>query len=80
MTRGPSAGTSISPLKLAVGSGLAALAGLYASGYFFLWAIHGKPQQASPVTVIQYRYYYGDRPQIRRPVFLPRQRWAQARP
>ena len=39
MTRGPSAGNSISPLKLAVGLVLAALAGLYASGYFFLWAI-----------------------------------------
>ena len=66
MTRGPSAGNPISRLNLAVGVMLAALAALYASGYFFLWMIHGKPQQATPLTVIQYRYYYGDRPEVRR--------------
>ena len=69
MTRVPSANTAISPLKVVVALLFAILAGLYASGYFFLWAIHAKPQDANPLTVIRYRYYYGDRPEVRRPGF-----------
>ena len=68
MTRMPSANSATSPLKVVVALLLAILAGLYASGYFFLWAIHAKPQDASPLTVIRYRYYYGDRPEVRRPL------------
>jgi len=64
----PSANAAISPLKVVVALLLAILAGLYASGYFFLWAIHAKPQDANPLTVIRYRYYYGDRPEVRRPL------------
>lgn len=66
MTRGPSASSAISPAKVAVGVLLALLAGLYASGYFFLWAIHAKPQEATPFTVIRYQHYFGDRPEVRR--------------
>lgn len=68
MTQVPSASSAISPLKLVVALLLAVVAGLYASGYFFLWAIHAKPQDASPLTVIRYRYYYSDRPELRRPL------------
>src|ERR1700692_2471188 len=68
MTPVPSASTAISPLKVVIALLFAVVAGLYTSGYFFLWAIHGKPQEASPLTVIRYRYYYGDRPDVRRPL------------
>ncbi len=68
MTRVPSASSTTSPFKVIVALLLAVLAGLYASGYFFLWAIHAKPHEASPLTVIRYRYYYGDRPDVRRPL------------
>lgn len=66
MTRGRSASSTISPAKIAVGALLVLLAGLYASGYFFLWAIHARPQEATPLTVIRYQYHFGDRPEVRR--------------
>ena len=42
MTRLPSASSATSPMKVVVALLLAVAAGLYASGYFFLWAIHAK--------------------------------------
>ena len=68
MTPARSGGSTISGWKVLVALLLSVVAGLYVSGYFFLWAIHAKPQQASPLTVIRYHYYYGTRPEIRRPL------------
>lgn len=66
MTRELSASSAISPPKIAVGALLALLVGLYTSGYFFLWAIHAKPQEATPLTVIRYQYHFGHRLEVRR--------------
>jgi type IV secretion system protein VirD4 len=36
----------------------------YLAGYFFLWSIGADPRTASPLTVVRYAYYYGDRPEV----------------
>ena len=38
----------------------------YLAGYFFLWSLRADPHHASPLTILQYGYYYGDRDWIRR--------------
>lgn len=68
MTPSPSAGASHSFGKLIGAASLAVVAGLYASGYFFLWAVKSEPIQASPLTTIRYWYHYGDRDDVRRPL------------
>jgi hypothetical protein len=40
------------------------------AGYLFLWWIGGPPSSATPLTVVRYAYYFGDRPQIRRAVLI----------
>lgn len=40
------------------------------AGYLFLWWIGSPPHAATPLTVVRYAYYFGDRPQIRRAVLL----------
>jgi type IV secretion system protein VirD4 len=40
------------------------------AGYLFLWWIGSPPYAATPLTVVRYAYYYGDRPEIRRSVFV----------
>lgn len=69
MTRAPSVEASLSPAKIIVALLLAAVVGLYVSGYFFLWSIKESPSQASPLTPIRYWYYYGDRADVRRTLF-----------
>ena len=45
--------------KIIVVSLLAIMAGLYLSGYFFLFVNHQNPIQTTPLTILQYGYYYG---------------------
>jgi type IV secretion system protein VirD4 len=53
-------------IKVAFASGAALLLGTYLSGAFFLWSMHADPRQATPLTISQYGYYYGDRTEVRR--------------
>jgi type IV secretion system protein VirD4 len=49
----------------AVGIGAAALVlSQYLAGYVFLWSINANPLSATPLTIAQYWYYYGHRPEI----------------
>lgn len=66
MTRVPNAEGSPSFAKVLIALLLAAVVGLYASGYFFLWSIKESPAAATPLTPLRYWYYYGDRPDVRR--------------
>jgi type IV secretion system protein VirD4 len=57
---------------LALGVGKVALAGAatiwlaaYLAGFFFLWSLHGDTQDATPLTIPRYAYYYGHRADIR---------------
>ena len=36
----------------------------YLAGYFFLISIHGKPLEATPLTIARYAYYFSDMPEI----------------
>jgi type IV secretion system protein VirD4 len=40
------------------------------AGYLFLWWIGSSPHAATPLTVVRYAYYFGDRPEIRRAVLI----------
>jgi type IV secretion system protein VirD4 len=53
-------------LKIVVGLAAALLVASYLAGYVFLWSLHLNPRDASPLTVVRYGYYYGDREAIRR--------------
>jgi type IV secretion system protein VirD4 len=53
-------------LKVAFASAAALLLGTYLAGAFFLWSLHADPRQATPLTLSQYGYYYGDRTEVRR--------------
>ena len=55
-------------LKIVVGLMAALLVAAYLAGYVLLWSLHLNPRQASPLTVVRYGYYYGDRQEIRRRV------------
>jgi type IV secretion system protein VirD4 len=65
MTPTRSVSTTIKPWKVVIALLLAVMLGLYVSGYFFLWAIHAKPYEASLLAVLRYQYYYGDHPGLR---------------
>jgi type IV secretion system protein VirD4 len=52
--------------KIAVVSAVALAAGLYLSGYFFLFVNHQNPRQTTPLTILQYGQYYGDNPAFRK--------------
>ena len=52
--------------KAALASAAAILLGSTLAGAFFLWSMHADPRQATPLTVGQYGYYYGDRSEVRR--------------
>ena len=52
--------------KIAVVSVLALAAGLYLSGYFFLFLNHQNPLRTTPLTILQYGHYYGDNPAFRK--------------
>ncbi len=57
-------------LKFALVSAAGLLVSDYLSGVFFLWSVHADPRRATPLTISQYGYYYGDRPVIRRRLWL----------
>jgi type IV secretion system protein VirD4 len=47
-------------------AGLAALAiAQYLAGWFFLWSVRGNPRDATPLTIVRYGYYYGERAHVR---------------
>ena len=52
--------------KIVVVSLLAITAGLYLSGYFFLFFNHQNPIQTTPLTILKYGYYYGHNPALRK--------------
>lgn len=53
-------------LKIVVGLSAALLVAAYLSGYVLLWSLHLNPREASPLTIVRYGYYYGDREDIRK--------------
>ena len=40
------------------------------AGYLLLWWIGSPPSSATPLTVVRYAYYFGDRPDIRRALLI----------
>jgi type IV secretion system protein VirD4 len=62
----PARSGSVRWIKVAFASGAALLLGTYLAGAFFLWSMHADPRQATPLTISQYGYYYGDRTMVRR--------------
>lgn len=68
MTPAPSTDTPLSVAKVLVLLLLATALGLYVSAYFFLWSIRESPTSASPLTPFRYWYWYGDRPEVRKPL------------
>jgi type IV secretion system protein VirD4 len=52
--------------KLLLASAAALFLSSYLAGAFFLWSMHADPRRATPLTVTQYAYYYGDRIEVRR--------------
>jgi type IV secretion system protein VirD4 len=53
-------------LKAVLGGVAALLLAAYLAGAVFLWSVHGDPRRATPLTLTQYGYYYGDRVEVRR--------------
>ncbi len=45
--------------NIVIGCLFALAAGLYLSGYFFLFVNHQNPYHTTPLTILQYGYYYG---------------------
>jgi type IV secretion system protein VirD4 len=52
--------------KIFVVSVAALAAGLYLSGYFFLYANHQNPLHTTPLTILQYSHYYGNDPSLKK--------------
>ncbi len=46
------------------------IASQYVAGFLFLWSIQANTRDASPVTVLRYAYYFGQREEIRRRLVL----------
>ena len=42
----------------------------YMSGYFLLWSLKERPLRATPLTILQYAYYYGDQPDVRKRIVV----------
>jgi type IV secretion system protein VirD4 len=53
-------------IKGVLASAAALLLAAYLAGAFFLWSMRADPRRATPLTLSQYGYYYGDRPEIKR--------------
>jgi type IV secretion system protein VirD4 len=53
-------------LKVVLAGASLLLATAYLAGFVFLWSIHNDPRHATPLTVAQYGYYYGNRQEVRR--------------
>src|SRR6202050_3765326 len=48
-------------IKVALAGAAALLLAAYLAGAFFLWSMHADLRRATPLTITQYGYYYGDR-------------------
>ncbi|MDM0030499.1 type IV secretory system conjugative DNA transfer family protein, partial [Variovorax saccharolyticus] len=70
MTLEPGSEGLRSPLKVTLALLLAAVVGLYLTGYFFLMAVKLPPHQATPLTAWRYWQDYGQRPDIRRALIM----------
>jgi type IV secretion system protein VirD4 len=46
--------------------GAALILAQYLAGFFFLWSLRTEIRSATPLTVLRYAYYYGDRIDVRR--------------
>jgi type IV secretion system protein VirD4 len=53
-------------IKATLAGAAALFLGAYLAGAVFLWSVHADPRRATPLTLSQYGYYYGDRPEIKR--------------
>jgi len=53
-------------LKALLGSAGALVLASELAGVLFLWSMHADPRRATPLTLTQYGYYYGDREEVRR--------------
>jgi type IV secretion system protein VirD4 len=58
------------PLKACAAAVGALLIAQYLAGYAFLWSVKSDPRGATPLTILRYGYYYGDRAEIRRRLLL----------
>lgn len=56
--------------KMLLASAAALFLSSYLAGAFFLWSMHADPRRATPLTVTRYAYYYGDRADIRRRLWI----------
>ena len=56
-------------LKLTLAGLAAILVATYLAGFLFLWAMHGDPRRATPLTVSQYGYYYAERSDVRKRLY-----------
>jgi type IV secretion system protein VirD4 len=74
MTPGASAAAWLRPAKPArawragkwvLASVAAVTLAQYLAGCLLLWSLHSRPSAATPLTILQYAYYYGDRRKIR---------------
>jgi type IV secretion system protein VirD4 len=52
-------------LKVACAMAVSLIAVDYVAGCLFLKSLHQDPRGATPLTLAQYGYYYGDRPEVR---------------
>ena len=53
-------------MKIAAASLVAIVLAQYLAGFFFLWSLGLNAREASPITVLRYAYWYGERDAIRR--------------
>jgi type IV secretion system protein VirD4 len=59
-----------SALRIAVTTAVVILVGAYLAGYVFLWSFGFNPREATPLTIVRYGYYYGNREAVRRRLLL----------
>jgi type IV secretion system protein VirD4 len=58
------------PLKAFAAAVGALLIAQYLAGFAFLWSMRSDPKAATPLTVLRYGYYYGNRVHIRRRLWV----------
>lgn len=46
------------------------LASQYLAGCIFLWSVHAEPREATPFTILRYAYYYGEREDVARRLWI----------
>src|SRR5580698_81715 len=56
--------------KALLASVLGLLVAQYLASFFFLYSIHLDTRRATPLTILRYAAYYGDRPGVRRRLML----------